>query len=165
MAIRPKVILTRDYEGGGNDWTSLTALDDTDAANNLNPDIVLLDFGSNDFDEGWETADASATGKTYIKSLRSFALTIRMSSCFSQKPTGWVTTDKAEKKFQSILQGAIAKAAKDEKKAGANVVLVGLHGGFNAQKDTKDGTHPNVRGEQKIADKYFNALKKILKKM
>jgi lysophospholipase L1-like esterase len=81
------------------------------------------------------------------------------------KPTGWVTTDKAEKKFQSALCGAVAKAAQDEKRAGARIYLVGLHGGYNAQKDTKDGTHPNVRGEQLIANKYFNVLKKILKKM
>jgi lysophospholipase L1-like esterase len=155
----------QSYEGGGNDWTSLTALNDADTAGSLNPDIVLLDIGSNDFGEGWETANASATRENIdqiIETLRAHNPNVIV---LLAKPTGWVTSDKAEKKFQSTLCGAVAKAAQDEKKAGANVVLVGLHGGFNAQKDTKDGTHPNVRGEQKIADKYFNALKKILKKM
>jgi lysophospholipase L1-like esterase len=56
----------------------------------------------------------------------------------------------------------VAKAAADERRAGVHVVLVNLHGGFNARKDTKDGTHPNVRGEQKIANKYFQALRRVL---
>ena len=154
-----------DYEGGGNDWTSLTALNDADNAGSLNPDIVLLDFGSNDFGEGWETANASATRTNIdqiIETLRAHNPNVIV---LLAKPTGFVTSDRAEKKFQSALSGAISKAAQDEKRAGANIVLVGLHGGFNPRKDTKDGTHPNVRGEQKIANKYFSALKKILKKM
>jgi acyl-CoA thioesterase-1 len=155
----------QNYEGGGNDWTSLTALNDADTAGSLNPDIVLLDFGSNDFGEGWETAKASATRTNLdqvIETLRAHNPNVIV---VLAKPTGWVTSDKAEKKFQSALIGAVAKAAQDEKKAGAKIVLVGLHGGFNPKKDTKDGTHPNVRGEQMIANKYFEALKKILKKM
>jgi lysophospholipase L1-like esterase len=37
-----------------------------------------------------------------------------------------------------------------------------LRAGFNPRSDTKDGTHPNVRGEQKIANRYFQALRKVL---
>ena len=155
----------QSYEGGGNDWTSLTALNDADNAGNLNPDIVLLDFGSNDFGEGWETANAGATRTNIdqvIETLRAHNANVII---LLAKPTGWVTSDRGEKKFQSALCGAIGKAAQDEKKAGANIIVVNLHGGFSPQKDTKDGTHPNVRGEQKIANKYFQALKKILKNM
>jgi acyl-CoA thioesterase-1 len=155
----------QDYEGGGNDWTSLTALNDADNAGSMNPDIVLLDFGSNDFGEGWETDHANATRLNIdqvIETLRAHNPNVIV---LLAKPTGWVTSDRSEKKFQSSLSGAISKAAQDEKRAGAHIVLVGLHGGFNPRTDTKDGTHPNVRGEQKIATKYFNALKKILKKM
>ncbi len=154
-----------DYEGGGNDWTSLTALDDADSAGSLNPDIVLLDIGSNDFGEGWETQNASATRTNIdmiIETLRAHNENVIV---LLAKPTGWITADPNEKKFQSTLQGAVGKAAQDEKRLGANVMVVNIHSGFSASKDTKDGVHPNVRGEQKIANKYFAALKKLLKKM
>jgi acyl-CoA thioesterase-1 len=155
----------QSYEGGGNDWTSLTALNDADNAGSLNPDIVLLDFGSNDFGEGWETVNASETRSNLDQTIETLRAHNPNVIILLAKPTGWVTTDKAERKFQSALCGAVAKAAQDEKRAGANVILVNLHGGYSPQKDTKDGTHPNVRGEQKIANKYFAALRKILKKM
>lgn len=155
----------QNYEGGGNDWTSLTAAGDADNAGSLNPDIVLLDFGSNDFGEGWETANASATRSNLDQTIETLRAHNANVIILLAKPTGWVTSDRAEKKFQSALSGAVAKAAQDEKRAGANIILVNLHGGFNAQKDTKDGTHPNIRGEQKIANRYFAVLKKVLKKM
>ena len=63
------------------------------------------------------------------------------------------------------LAALVGRVAKTEKKAGVNVIAVNQFGGFNARTDTKDGTHPNVRGEQKIARKYFSALRPILKKM
>jgi lysophospholipase L1-like esterase len=81
------------------------------------------------------------------------------------KPTPWVTSDKGEKKFESKLAGGMQKVVQYEKKAGVDIMTVNLFGGFNARKDTVDGTHPNIQGEQKIAKKYFSALKKILKKM
>jgi lysophospholipase L1-like esterase len=64
------------------------------------------------------------------------------------------------RRFMSGLSGAVAKAARDERRAGVRVVVVNLHAGFNARKNTKDGSHPNVSGEQKIANKYFQALRR-----
>lgn len=155
----------QNYEGGGNDWTSLTALGDADNAGSQNPDIVLLDIGSNDFGEGWETRNAFATRTNIdgiIETLRAHNPNVIV---LLARPTGWVTSDPNERKFQTALIGAIAKAAWDEQKAGARVILIGLHGGFNPRKDTKDGVHPNVQGEQKIAAKYFKTLKRLLRKM
>ena len=48
-------------------------------------------------------------------------------------------------------------AAKDEKAAGANVILVNL-----GKVSTYDGTHPDAKGEEKIAKKYSGVLRKIL---
>lgn len=153
----------QSYEGGGNDWTSATALGDAQNAANHNPDIVLLDFGSNDFGEGW---DLDTTRSNLDQTIEIIRATNPNVIILIAKPTGWVTTnDKAANKFKSQLSSTISKVAKDEKKAGANIKVVNLFGSFNARKDTKDGTHPNVQGEQKIARKYFSALKPILKKM
>ena len=79
------------------------------------------------------------------------------------RPTG--TSDPIAKKYMSQLGSAISKAAHDQKKAGVDVVTVNLFGGYNVRNDTKDGTHPNIKGEQLIAKKYFNTLRPILKKL
>jgi acyl-CoA thioesterase I len=47
-------------------------------------------------------------------------------------------------------------------KSDSPVFLVDQFSGFNAEKDTYDGVHPNQSGEQKIADRWFNQLKNIL---
>jgi hypothetical protein len=144
---------------GGEGQTSLNAsLDGGGIANSTQPDIVLLDFGSNDFGN-WDLGTTRTNLDTAIEAIRSVNPNVII---LLAKPTPWVPTANAEKKFMSQLSGTISKVAKDEKKAGANVIVVDLFGGFNARKDTKDGTHPNVSGEQKIANKYFKVLKKLL---
>lgn len=157
------------YEGGGdlNDaWSTEDGVEHIADANSRSPDIVLLDLGSNDYNPGVDLnsniAQIQQNLETIINGLAAQNPGIVV---LLAKPTGWVTTDKGEKKFQSKLAGSISKVAKDEKKAGVNVVTVGLFGGFNPHSDTVDGTHPNIQGEQKIAKKYFSALKKVLKKM
>jgi lysophospholipase L1-like esterase len=147
---------------GGDGWTS------EDGVNNISwiaaqtPDIVLLDLGANDIGQAWETADLGVTTTNLMEIVEGFrALNPNVVVVMAQ-PTRWITTDPNEKKAMSRLGSAVAKAAKYEKKAGANVRVVGLAGGFSPTKDTKDGVHPNLRGEQKIARKYFSAIRRIL---
>jgi hypothetical protein len=159
----------QSYEGGaqgepdGDAWTTQDGVNHISDAAGRDPDIVLLDLGSNDFNPNQDTksnlGEVQTNLETIIQGLADLkpGITILLA-----KPTHWVATVPAEKKFMSGLGGAVSKAAKAEKKAGVNVVLVDLSSGFNARKDTKDGTHPNVQGEQKIANKYFRAMKKFL---
>jgi lysophospholipase L1-like esterase len=157
------------YEGGGdlNDaWGTQDGIDHIGDANSRSPDIVMLDLGSNDYNPGMDLnsniAQIQANLETIINGLaaQNPGIVILLA-----KPTGYITEDKNEKKFQSKLASGMSKVAKDEKKAGVNVITVNLFGGYNPHKDTVDGTHPNVQGEQKIANKYFSAIKKVLKKM
>jgi len=155
-----------NYEGGGNDWTSASALADANNAGGQNPDIVLLDFGSNDYLQNWETADLSPTRTNLDQTIEA----IRASDSnpviiLIAKPTRWVTTDRGARRFMSRLNSTVSKVVRDEKRAGANIMAVNLFGGFNPRTDTKDGTHPNVRGEQKIAARYFQVLRRLLKRM
>ena len=146
---------------GGEGQTSLNAQTDSgNIANATQPDIVLLDFGSNDFGN-WGLDTTRANLDAAIEEMRAVNPNVIV---LIAKPTPWIDTDPGAKKFMSQLSSTIGKVAQDEKKAGANVVVVNLFGGFNARKDTKDDVHPNVQGEQKIAKKYFNALKGVLKK-
>lgn len=154
-----------NYEGGENNWTSLSAAQDAGNAASQGPDIVLLDFGSNDFGEPWETSDLSPTRTNLDQTIETLRASNPNVIVLIAKPTPWVDSTPGAKKFMSQLSATVSKVAKDEKSAGANVVVVNLFGGFNAHGDTKDGVHPNVKGEQLIAKKYFAALKPILKRM
>jgi lysophospholipase L1-like esterase len=146
---------------GGEGQTSLNAATDAGGiANSTQPDIVLLDFGSNDFGN-WDLGTTQTNLETAIEEIRGVnPNTIILIA----KPTPWIDTDPGARKFMSQLSATVGKVAKEEKKAGANIVAINLFGGFNARKDTKDEVHPNVIGEQKIAKKYFNEIKKLLKK-
>jgi acyl-CoA thioesterase-1 len=154
---------------GHEGWTS------SDAAFSSNlksvagkaPDIVLLDFGSNDILQGMDLNTTTVTNLETI--IQAFAAANGNVTILLAVPTGFVTDPtlpaKArshQKSQQSKLSSVVNKVAAAEKKAGVRVIKVNLFGGFNPKKDTVDGAHPNVQGEQKIADKYFKALKKIL---
>jgi acyl-CoA thioesterase-1 len=156
------------YEGGGpggDAWTTQNGIDNISDVNSRTPDIVLLDLGSNDYnpdqDAKTNVGEVQANLETIIQGLAAQNPDIIV---LLAKPTPWVAVDKHTRQFMDKLGSAASKAAKVEKKAGVHVETVNLFGGFNARKDTKDTIHPNVLGEQKIAKKYFNALKKILKK-
>jgi acyl-CoA thioesterase-1 len=130
------------------------------------PDVVLLDFGSNDYDASQSPKDTLAQTRANLDAIiQAFAAQNPNVVILLAVPTPWVVTADSPpgtKKFMSGLSGAVSKAAQDERKAGVNVILVNLRGGFGARKDTKDGSHPNVSGEQKIAGKYFQALRRVL---
>jgi acyl-CoA thioesterase-1 len=153
------------YSGDGGE-TSLSPLSPgsgdyaPDVANQTQPDIVLLDFGSNDFGN-WDLGTTRTNLDATIEDIRAVNPNVVV---LIAKPTGWEDTDPGARKFMSQLSATVGQVAKDEKKAGANVIAVNLFGGYNVRKDTKDGTHPNVIGEQLIAKKYFAALKGVLKK-
>jgi lysophospholipase L1-like esterase len=160
------------YENGGpeNDgWSTQDGVDNEDSAAAMTPNIVLLDLGSNDILQGIPTDTTEANLEQIIQA---FAAQNPGVVILLAVPTGFVPDpglsrqeQNQEKSQQSKLSGVIGKVVSTEKKAGVNVIKVDLFNGFNARKDTVDGTHPNIQGEQKIADKYFNEIKKVLKKM
>jgi acyl-CoA thioesterase-1 len=127
------------------------------------PDIVLLDMGSNDYSSGEDVNTVLAQTQANLEAIiEGFRAQNGNVIVLLAEPTHCQTSDPQVKKFMSKLHSAVSKAAKDERNAGARVVTVNLGGGFSVKGDTKDGAHPNVQGEQKIAKKYFSALKKVL---
>lgn len=121
------------------------------------PDIVLLDLGANDVQDDI-AADQSETNLLFIiDHLRQVNPNVLI---LMAKPTPFLNQNR---RGMSLLKGAIKRVAKIEKKQGTHIQLVNLAGGFNVRKDTFDGTHPNESGEQKIAKRYFAALKKALR--
>lgn len=151
----------QNYEGGDG-WTSLDGVNNISWIAAQTPDVVLLDLGANDIGQGWETDKLGVTTTNLMTIVEGFRAINPNVVVVMAQPTRWVASDRNEKRAMSRLGSAVAKAAKYERKAGANVRVVGLAGGFSPTRDTKDGVHPNVRGEQKIAKKYFGVLRGIL---
>ncbi len=165
------------YEGGSSPgpdaWTAgLNGVNDAPHAasvlGNSGPTILLLDLGANDYNEG---ATSLKTNLLQVQAsletiIQTFAQANANTIIILARPTGAQSpTDPGYKKYLSSLGSAVSKAAKNQKKLGVNIETINLFGGYNVNTDTKDGTHPNVKGEQEIAKKYFNKLKPILKKL
>jgi lysophospholipase L1-like esterase len=159
---------TQEAYSGHEGWTS----SDAAASANLNPvtrkapDFVLLDFGSNDILAGIDLNTTQTNLETIIEA---FAAANPYVTILIAAPTGFETDPglparerSQERGLQSKLAGAVSRVASAERKAGINVIKVNLFGGFNPRRDTVDGAHPNVAGEQKIAKKYFQVLRKLL---
>jgi acyl-CoA thioesterase-1 len=155
-----------EFSGDEGESSGGAAAEAAGVAGATAPDVVLLDFGSNDYDASQSVKDTLAQTRANLDAvIQAFAAQNPNVVILLAKPTPWVVTldsPPGTKQFMSGLSGAVAKAAQDEKKAGVNVILVNLRGGFNARKNTKDGSHPNVAGEQKIANKYFQAMRRVL---
>jgi acyl-CoA thioesterase-1 len=157
----------QSYEGGDG-WTSGDALDDANSAAGRDPDIVLLDFGSNDIDPAnpdWSTATENNLEQiieTFHNHNANVIILLAKPTPFVPNPVATSQQKRGQKSGQSKLVGIVNRVANVERQAGVNVVVVNLFSGFSAKGDTKDGAHPNVRGEQKIAKKFFAALKKVM---
>lgn len=153
-----------EFSGNEGESSGEAAGEAASIAGATSPDIVLLDFGSNDYDANQSVKDTLAQTRANLAAImEAFAAQNPNVTILLAKPTGWVVTGDSPpgtKQFKAGLGGAVTKAAADARKAGVNVVVVNLSGGFNPRKDTKDGSHPNVKGEQKIANKYFSALRR-----
>lgn len=165
------------YEGGDG-WTTSDGVGDaSNAAGILNggspgATILLLDLGANDIFAG---EDQGLPLKTNLVQMQQNLETIIQTFIAHNSgtvillavPTPWTMPDQEQKQFIAQMGSYVSKAAHDQKKVGVDVKVVNLHAGFNPRigADTTDGTHPDIKGEQMIARKYFNALRPILKKM
>jgi len=153
-----------EFSGNEGESSGEAAGEAAGIAGATQPDIVLLDFGSNDYDGSQSVKDTLAQTRANLDAIiQAFAAQNGNVTILLANPTPWVVapgSPPGTRKFMSGLSGAVAKAARDGRRAGVKVVVVNLHNGFNARKDTKDGEHPNVRGEQIIANKYFQALRR-----
>jgi lysophospholipase L1-like esterase len=160
------------YEGGGpnNDaWSSADGVNAAPSAARSRPDFLILDLGSNDIiydiDPATTQANLQAIIEDFAAQNPNIIVLLAKPTPFAVDPVATSQEKKLERRQQSQLATIASKVGKTEKQSGINVIVVNQFGGYNVKTDTKDGTHPNVRGEQKIARKYFTVLKKYMKKM
>ena len=157
---------------GWSTWEGINAAPNAASLlNSGNPGatILLLDLGANDHipGSGPMQPDLWQMETNLEAIIQTFYQTNSNTIVLLAVPTHWVISspDPVTKQFMLDLGSAMTKVAANQKKAGVKIEVVNLADGFNPYTDTKDGTHPNVRGEQMIARDYFNALRPILKKM
>jgi len=160
------------YEGGGpggDAWTSSDGVNAAPSAAQQAPDFVILDLGSNDILDGIDQATTQANLETIIEDFAAVnpnvVILLAQPTPFAVDAGATAQQKRVQRQQQSKLAGIAAKVHKAERKAGRRVILVNQFAGYNVRTDTKDGTHPNVRGEQKIAKKYFVVLRAHMRKM
>jgi hypothetical protein len=141
------------YEG----LTSASGISVAHGAAGFHPDVVLLDLGSNDPDNGIDPGSTRTNLETIIEIFRAANPNVLILVAVST-PEADVT-----KQAMNGVHKAQVGAVKDEKKAGANVKLVDLSGGYSVKNDTYDFIHPDESGEKKIASKYCKPLKSFFK--
>lgn len=122
-------------------------------------DVVLLHIGSNDMLNGVVNALPSQTVESTIEEIEDIIITLR-----DNNPTVTILMATPIPSIHdsqlSLLQAEIRNIVATVNTVQSKVILVDQADGFNAEigVDTFDGIHPNLSGEEKIAEKWFQAI-------
>ena len=148
-----------DFDMNHEGYEGLTTADGISVANGaagFHPDIVLLDLGSNDPIDGIAPGDTRTNLDAIIEIFHNANPNVVILLAVSTPEID------VSKRDMSLVRKAQMAAIKDEKRAGVNVQLVDLAGGFSIKKDTYDLIHPDESGEKKIASRFLNHLRRWL---
>jgi lysophospholipase L1-like esterase len=145
-------------------WTTADAVFNLNHYVGFAPDIVLIDLGENDvslIDDGLMTADDTEVNlETIIEAFRNENPNVTI---LLAEPTSFPGENR---RTAEQVNNAIRRAAKTENQKDSPVKIVNLYGGFSARTDVKDQAgHPDVKGEQKIAHKFYGPLKSAMQRL
>ncbi len=121
------------------------------------PDIALIHLGTNDMNQGQSVASTIAELEDIITTLRAdnpdvivfLALLIPR-------------TDPLKNADIDALNAAIPTIALTMSTAQSPIIIVDQNTGFDAAAETYDGVHPNEAGEQKMAQKWYDAIDEVI---
>jgi hypothetical protein len=117
------------------------------------PDVALIHLGSNDANQGNTVASTLAELEAIIGVLRSdnAQITIFLAQI--------LPLEDAEKNanINGINAGLVPLAANLDQ-AQSRIILVDQNSGWNIATHTYDGVHPNSTGEERMAQRWFNAF-------
>ena len=121
------------------------------------PDIVLIHLGHNDIFKGDSIHSTINELGDIINILRSHntKVVVLLAQLIPTHPQ----SDSISK-----LNAEIPKLARSKSTVESPVIIVNQDDGFCANLDTYDGVHPNGSGEEKMANQWYKAIVKILKK-
>lgn len=117
------------------------------------PDLVLMHLGTNDFDRGQSNASTISELGAIIDKLRQDnpKVTILLATTIPMKD-----------KDTSSLNREIVKLAQSRDKSTSRIKIVDQYSGYNPYTDNYDKWHPNSAGEEKMADKWYAAMRPFL---
>lgn len=145
-----------DHEGHWG-WTADDVLREIDGwARAHVPDVVLLHLGSNDALRGHDTAETLDELAAIVSRLR--AANPRVQVLLAQLVPVRNAAD--NRRVQALNAGIPALAARLDSPS-SRVLAVDHNSGFDASADTRDGIHPNARGEEKMARVWLDALARV----
>lgn len=117
------------------------------------PDIVLMHLGTNDV---WQGQTITST----VDELKQIIDTVRDDNPYVTVLIAQLIpiADATLNSRINALNDEIPGIAAEKDRPDSRVLVVDQNSGFNAFTDTYDGVHPNFNGEQKMAQKWFDAL-------
>jgi len=120
------------------------------------PDIVLLHIGTNDIGAGQSHISTSNEIKQIIDTIRlkNPDVTVLLAKII---PRSWTYNDIIA--FNEYIE----PIAQDKSLPRSPVIVVDQWTGFDYEEDTYDNTHPDASGEEKMAEKWFQAILPCLK--
>ena len=125
-------------------------------ANTAQPDIVLMHLGSNDLFQGQSVSSTISDLGLIIDRLRQSNpdVIVLFAKLIPHNNGGAPSV--------TPLNNEIAILAAAKNTAQSPVIVVDQFTGFDAATDTHDDVHPNTAGEQKMADRWYQALAPLL---
>jgi acyl-CoA thioesterase-1 len=117
------------------------------------PDVALVHLGSNDVFQGQANAGTLQELEAVVQRLRGANPSIGV--LLAQLIP---TTRPARDGDIVALNAGIAALALRLDTPSSRVVAVDHYSGFDAARETRDGTHPNAVGEAKMASRWFSAI-------
>ena len=138
---------------------------------NYTPDIVLMELGTNEVFQCIPVKDAMISISSIIDILRKKNPHVKIfvaripplgAQWIDKKLCGNdITYGQAIMNFNK--QVSVLVASKNT--PGSRVILVDQYSGVNTATDMYDDIHPNETGEEKMAEKWYKAINKYLKKL
>jgi lysophospholipase L1-like esterase len=122
---------------------------------NAKPDIVLIHLGTNDISRGQSFDSTIDELGQLIRKIRKQQPNVKI--LLAQL----IPATNSEELIQPFNQ-RIVTLARSLSTSDSPVIAVDQFSGFNPSQDTYDGWHPNDAGEQKMAARWFEALRTVL---
>ena len=135
------------------------------------PDIALLEFGTNEVFQCIKNTDAINNIDTVIQLLREKNKSVKI--LLAQIPplgAAWAdkklcSNDIEYSKAVIEFNKAILQYGKAKNSTASPIIIVDQFTDVNPAVDMYDDIHPNAIGEKKMAEKWFDAIKKYLRKL
>jgi lysophospholipase L1-like esterase len=147
----------QDHEGHPGNTTDDILYGIADWASATQPNVVLLCIGANDFEQGQSASHALANTRQIIRTLRAVNSKVVVLWATLPPDPGYAAQTKA-------YNSGVLRLAPALSKTGPPVRVVNLSPNFSPSQDTVDGVHPNITGEKKIANRFYNSLMPVLRR-